>query len=42
MIDSRKKIDRESSSEVRKMLGCLNQKYEILFANALLFVYIVS
>ncbi len=27
-IDSRKKFDRESSSEVRKMLGCLKCKYE--------------
>ena len=26
VIDPRKKIDRESSSEVRKMLGCLNKK----------------
>ncbi len=28
VIDSRKKFDRESSSEVCKMLGCLNRKYE--------------
>ncbi len=28
MIDSRKKFDRESSSKVRKMLGCLKCKYE--------------
>ena len=28
VIDSRKKFDRESSSEVRKMLGCLKCKYE--------------
>ncbi len=28
VIDSRKKFDRKSSSEVRKMLGCLKCKYE--------------
>ena len=27
MIDSRKQFDSESSSEVHKMLGCLNCKY---------------
>ncbi len=26
--DKKKKFDRESSSQVRKMLGCLNLKYE--------------
>ncbi len=28
VIDPRKKIGRESSSEIRKMLGCLKYKYE--------------
>ena len=28
VIDPRKKFDHESLSEVRKMLGCLNRKYE--------------
>ena len=28
VINSRKKFDRESSSEVHKMLGCLKSKYE--------------
>ena len=28
VIDPRKKFHRENSSEVRKMLGCSNKKYE--------------
>ena len=31
VIDPRKKFDRESSSEVHKMLGCSNRKYENCF-----------
>ena len=38
MIDPRKKFDRERSSEVRKMLGCLNANTRIAFLFADAFV----